>query len=240
MLLFARMSLKNLTKCKSIKVAVIIIIIIVVKISLYYFQTELMMKEKAIRDQIAEKFTLEIKTIEMNCARRLKEMETEQLTAVTKLKDLLERKATEIDTLKQFILSERAKVTQILESKENEISVLIKEHNELQNDCQKAKDDLIEWRLKAEKYKDRLSRLGSLEDIAKREKEDLKQKTSSSAKECHALKVKLVELQENLEYVEEKYAKVQSDYQTLQEKYKNAKRTVLTYKVFYDRFKYLN
>lgn len=199
-----------------------------------------MMKEKAIRDQIAEKFTLEIKTIEMNCARRLKEMETEQLTAVTKLKDLLERKATEIDTLKQFILSERAKVTQILESKENEISVLIKEHNELQNECQKAKDDLIEWRLKAEKYKDRLSRLGSLEDIAKREKEDWKQKTSSSAKECHALKVKLVELQENLEHVEEKYAKVQSDYQTLQEKYKNAKRTVLTYKVFCDRFKYLN
>ncbi|CAH2095338.1 unnamed protein product [Euphydryas editha] len=193
-------------------------------------RTELMMKEKAIREQIAEKYTLEIKTIEMNCARRLKEMETEQLTAVTKLKELLERKATEIDTLKQFILSERAKVTQILESKENEISVLIKEHNELQNECQKVKDDLVEWRLKAEKYKDKLSRLGSLEDVAKREREDWKQKTSSNAKECHALKVKLVELQENLALVEEKYAKVQSDYQILQEKYKNAKRTVFTYK----------
>ncbi|XP_047537466.1 putative leucine-rich repeat-containing protein DDB_G0290503 [Vanessa atalanta] len=193
-------------------------------------QAELMMKEKAIRDQIAEKFTLEIKTIEMNCARRLKEMETEQMTAVTKLKDLLERKATEVDTLKQFILSERAKVTQILESKENEISILIKEHNELQNECQKAKDDIGEWRHKAEKYKDRLSRLGSLEDIIKKEKEDWKQKSNSNAKEFHTMRTKLLELQANMSQLEEKYAKVQSDYQILQEKYKNAKRTVLTYK----------
>ncbi|XP_034836032.1 uncharacterized protein [Maniola hyperantus] len=195
-------------------------------------KTALMMKEKAIRDQIAEKFTLEIKTIEMNCARRLKEMETEQLSTVTKLKDLLERKAKEIDTLKEFILSERAKVTQILESKENEISVLIKEHNEMQNECQRAKDEIGEWRHKAEKYKERLSRLGSLEDILKKEKEDWKQKTSSSAKECQSLKTKMLELQSSLTQIEQKYTKLQSDHQMLQDKYKNAKRTVLTYKEY--------
>ncbi|XP_023951401.2 putative leucine-rich repeat-containing protein DDB_G0290503 [Bicyclus anynana] len=193
-------------------------------------KTALMMKEKAIRDQIAEKFTLEIKTIEMNCARRLKEMETEQLASVTKLKDLLERKAKEIDTLKEFILSERAKVTQILESKENEISVLIKEHNELQNECQRSKDEVVEWRHKAEKYKERLSRLGSLEDILKKEKEDWKQKTSSSAKECQSLKSTILELQSNLTQIDQKYTKLQSEHQIIQEKYKNAKRTVLTYK----------
>ncbi|CAH0731881.1 unnamed protein product, partial [Brenthis ino] len=195
-------------------------------------KTVLMMKEKAIREQIAEKFTLEIKTIEMNCARRLKEMETEQLGTVTKLKDLLERKAKEVDTLKEFILSERAKVTQILESKENEISVLIKEHNVLRNECQKAKEDVVEWRMKAEKYKDNLSRLGSLENILKKEKEHFKAKTSSDAKECQVLKNKLKDLQSNLSQVEQKYVNLQGDYHVLQEKYKNVKRTALTYKEY--------
>lgn len=119
-----------------------------------------MMKEKAIRDQIAEKFTLEMKTVEMNCARRLREMEKEHLSAATKLRELLERKAKEVDTLKEFILSEREKVTQILESKESEISLLIKEHNELIAECQKMKDDVVEWKQKADRYKERLSRLG--------------------------------------------------------------------------------
>lgn len=192
-----------------------------------------MMKEKAIREQIAEKFTLEIKTIEMNCARRLKEMESEQLGTVTKLKDLLERKASEVDTLKEFILSERAKVTQILESKENEISVLIREHNALQKECQQAKEDISEWKKRAEKYKDGLSRLGSIENILKKEKEDFKAKTSSDAKECQHLRNKLKELQANISELEQKYKNVQNDYHTLQEKYKNVKRTALTYKVRY-------
>ncbi|OWR41620.1 hypothetical protein KGM_204970 [Danaus plexippus plexippus] len=190
----------------------------------------LMMKEKAIRDQIAEKFTLEIKTIEMNCARRLKEMETENLNTVTKLKELLERKAKEVDTMKEFILSERSKVTQILEAKENEISEIIKDHNQLQKQLNNAKDEVAEWRHTAEKYLKRLMRLGSVEDVLKKEKEDWKQKNSSSTKECQSLKNMVVELQSNLTQVEEKYAKIQSDYQILQEKYKNAKRTVLTYK----------
>ncbi|KAL4702718.1 hypothetical protein ACJJTC_011583 [Scirpophaga incertulas] len=82
-------------------------------------KTALIINEKAIRDQIAEKFTLEMKTMEMNCARRIKEIENEHLGAITKLKDLLERKAQEVESLKEFILSERLKVTQILEAKEN-------------------------------------------------------------------------------------------------------------------------
>lgn len=190
-----------------------------------------MMKEKAIRDQIAEKFTLEIKTIEMNCARRLKEMENDQLTSITKLKELLERKAQEVETLKEFILSERAKVSQVLESKENEISVLIKEHNELQAECQKAKDNIVEWRLKAERYKERISRLGSLEDALKNEREEWKQKTSSCTKELQSMKNKVLELQTKLAQVEQKYEKLQADQQALQDKYKNAKKTAFTYKV---------
>ncbi|XP_045504125.1 intracellular protein transport protein USO1 [Colias croceus] len=193
-------------------------------------KTTLMMKEKAIRDQIAEKFTLEIKTIEMNCARRLNEMEKEQLTAVTKLKDLLERKAKEVDTLKEFILSERAKVTQILEAKENEISILIKDHNELQAECQRLKDDAVDWKHKAERYKERLSRFGSMEDVLNREREDMKQKSSSCAKECQGLKTKLVELQTQFTQLEHKHNKLQSDHQVIQDKYRNAKKTVYTYK----------
>ncbi|XP_041982798.1 intracellular protein transport protein USO1-like [Aricia agestis] len=190
-------------------------------------KTALMMKEKAIRDQIAEKFTLEMKTIEMNCARRLKEMETEQLTAVTKLKNLLERKAKEVETLKEFILAERAKVTQILESKENEISVLIKEHNELQVECQKAVDNCGEWKHKAEKYKEKLSQLGSLEDLLKREKDDWKQKTSS---ECQTLRNKVMEQHTKISHLEQQCDKLNHDYQMLLDKYKNAKRTVVTCK----------
>lgn len=193
-------------------------------------QTALMIKEKAIRDQIAEKFTLEMKTMEMNCARRIKEMENEHLGAISKLKELLERKAQEVETLKEFILSERSKVTQILEAKENEISVLIKEHNELQAECQKANDNVVEWRLKAERYKERISRLGSLEDVLKHEREELKQRNSSCAKECQAVKTKLAELQSKNAQLERKYDKLQSDHATLQEKYKNVKKTVFTYK----------
>lgn len=190
-----------------------------------------MMKEKAIRDQIAEKFTLEMKTIEMNCARRMKEMENEHLTAITKLKELLERKAKEVETLKEFILSERSKVTRVLESKENEISVLIKEHNELQSECQKAKDTLLEWRLKMERYKERMTRMTSFEDALKNEREEWKQKTTSCMKELQAMKNKVAELQAKLEHMNQKYEKIQAEQQTLQEKYKNCKKTVYTYKV---------
>ncbi|CAG9793262.1 unnamed protein product [Diatraea saccharalis] len=188
--------------------------------------TALMLKEKAIRDHIAEKFTLEMKTMEMNCARRIKEMENDHLGAISKLKELLERKAQEVETLKTFILSERAKVTQILESKENEISVLIKEHNELQAECQKANDSVVEWRLKAERYKERMSRLSSLEDLIKNERE----RNSTCAKECQAVKSKMVELQTKCAQLERKYERLQSEYASLQDKYRSVKKTVLTYK----------
>ncbi|KAI5645752.1 hypothetical protein NE865_02022 [Phthorimaea operculella] len=193
-------------------------------------KTVLMMKEKAIRDQLAEKYTLEMKTAEMNCARKLKEMENEHLNGITKLKELLERKAKEVETLKEFILSERAKVTQVLESKENEISVLIKEHNEIQAECQQAKESVVEWRLKAERYKDKLSRMSSVEDLLKLEREDWHQKTSSSARELQMLKNKIGEVQAKLAHVEQKYEKLKEEHSMLMEKYKNCKKTVFTYK----------
>ncbi|XP_075984478.1 uncharacterized protein LOC142982064 [Anticarsia gemmatalis] len=193
-------------------------------------KTALMMKEKAIRDQIAEKFTLEMKTVEMNCARRIKEIENEHIDTVTKLKELLERKAKEVDALKEFILAERAKVTQILESKESEISELIKEHNVLQEECQKAKDSVLDWKLKAERYKERASRLGSLEDVLKNEREDWKQRSSSSTKECMVMKAKAAELQSKLAQLEQKYEKLLAEQKVLQDKYKNAKKTIFTYK----------
>ncbi|XP_068619613.1 putative leucine-rich repeat-containing protein DDB_G0290503 [Battus philenor] len=193
-------------------------------------KTAVMMREKAIREQIADKFTLEMKTMEMNSAKRIKELEAEHLVTINKLKQLLERKAHEVETLKEFILSERNKVTQILEAKENEISVLIKDHNELQNECQKAKDGCVEWRIKAERYKDRLTRLGSLEDMLKKEREDWKKKTNMNASEWQLLKVKVTELQEQLVQQEQNYSKLQAEYQMLQEKYRNAKKTIYTYK----------
>ncbi|XP_050672408.1 early endosome antigen 1 [Leptidea sinapis] len=189
-------------------------------------QTELMKKEKEIREQIADKFTLEMKTMEMNFARQLKEMETEQLTTVTKLKDLLERKAKEVGTLKDFILSERAKVTQVLESKENEISELIKDHNKLQAQCQNVKQEAMEWRHKAEKYKERLARLSSFDDVLKKERDELKLKTQ----ECNSLKAQLNELQSQMLQIEEEYKSVRSEHGVLLDKYKNVKKTVYTYK----------
>lgn len=195
-----------------------------------FVQTDLMMKEKAIRDQIAEKFTLEMKTMEMNFSRKIKEMENDHLTGVTKLKELLERKAKEVDILKEFILSERAKVSQVLESKENEISVLIKEHNELQTECQEAQNCVKEWRLKAERYKDRLSRMSSLEDALKYERENWKQKNTTSAKELKLMSQKITELQATVAQIEQKYEKLLSDHQAAQDKYKNCKKTVFTYK----------
>ncbi|KPJ10760.1 hypothetical protein RR48_07766 [Papilio machaon] len=195
-------------------------------------KTSVMMREKAIREQLAEKFTLEMKTMEMNCTRRIQELEAEQTTTLNKLKEMLERKAHEVETLKEFILSERAKVTEILEAKEKEISVLIKEHNELINECQKAKDSCIEWRLKAERYKDRLTKFGSLEDMLKKEREDWKKKTNVCASEWQALKVKVTELQEQLAQQEQSYTKLQTEYQNMQDKYKNAKKTVYTYKEY--------
>lgn len=189
-----------------------------------------MMKEKAIRDQIAEKFTLEMKTMEMNFSRKIKEMENEHFTGVTKLKELLERKAKEVETLKEFILSERAKVSQVLESKENEISVLIKEHNELQAECQKAQECVKEWRLKVERYKDRLSRMTSLEEALKRERENWKQKNTTNVKELQSMSHKIAELQAKAAQIEQKYEKLLSDYQAVQDKYKNCKKTVFTYK----------
>ncbi|XP_022834016.1 paramyosin [Spodoptera litura] len=193
-------------------------------------KTALMMKEKAIRDQIAEKFTLEMKTVEMNCARRIKKIENEHIETVGKIKELLERKAKEVEALKEFILAERAKVTQILESKESEISELIKEHNELQNECQKAKDTILDWKQKAERYKERASRLGSLEDVLKHEREDFKQRSSSTSKECTAMKTKIAELQTKIAQLEQKYEKLQAEHKVIQDKYKNAKKTIFTYK----------
>lgn len=181
-----------------------------------------MMKEKAIRDQIAEKFTLEMKTMEMNCARKIKEMENEHLSAITKLKELLERKAQEVETLKEFVLGERAKVTQILEAKENEISVLIKEHNELQSECQKTRDTISEWRHKAERYKEKMTRVVSLEDSLKKERESMKNKVA--------------ELQAKQAHLEQKFEKLQAEHSTIQDKYKNAKKTIYTYKVMCDFF----
>ncbi|XP_013186245.2 protein Hook homolog 3 [Amyelois transitella] len=181
-------------------------------------KTALMMKEKAIRDQIAEKFTLEMKTMEMNCARRIKELENEHLGSITKLKELLERKAQEVETLKEFILGERAKVTHILEAKENEISVLIKEHNELQSECQKAKDSLGEWRVKAEKYKDKITKVCTLEETLKKERESMKNKVA----ELHSKHTQL----------EQKFERLQAEHATLQDKYKNAKITIFTYKEY--------
>lgn len=189
-----------------------------------------MLKEKAIRDQIAEKFTLEMKTMEMNFSRKIKETENDHLTGVTKLKELLERKAKEVDILKEFILSERAKVTQVLESKENEISVLIKEHNELQAECQKAQDSVKEWRLKADRYKDRLSRMTSLGDVLKHERENWKQKNNTNLKELQSMGHKIAELQAKTAQVEQQYEKLLSDHQAMQDKYKNCKKTVFTYK----------
>ncbi|XP_012550342.2 myosin-11 isoform X2 [Bombyx mori] len=191
-------------------------------------KTALMMKEKAIREQIAEKFTLEMKTVEMNCARRIKEIENEQLETIAKLKDLLERKAQEVEKLKEFILTERTKVTQILEAKENEISVLIKEHNELQNECQDVKDALVECKRKSDRYKEKLSKLGSLEDVLKSDRENIKQRSCTD--ECQAMRTKLTELQLKLTHIEHKYEALHSEHSAVQEKYKNAKKTILTYK----------
>ncbi|KAI8437618.1 hypothetical protein MSG28_011877 [Choristoneura fumiferana] len=195
-------------------------------------KTALMMKEKAIRDQIAEKFTLEMKTVEMNCARRLKEMENEQLATVTKLKELLERKMQEVETLKEFILSERSKVTQILESKENEISVLIKEHNAIQMECQKAKDSIKDWKLKAERYKEKVQRLGSSENFLKQEREELQQSHSSCIKELQNMKSKINSLQKKLLSSEQNYESLQTEHRALLEKYKNNKKCLLTHKEY--------
>ncbi|XP_063380221.1 myosin-9-like [Cydia fagiglandana] len=191
-------------------------------------KTALMMKEKAIRDQIAEKFTLEMKTAEMNCARRLKEMENEQIATVTKLKELLERKMQEVETLKQFILTERAKVSQILESKENEISVLIKEHNAIQAECEKTRDILNEWKIKAEKYEKKIQRL----ELLKQEKEELEHSHSSCEKELRNVKSKMNSLQRKVATSEQSYESLQAEHRTLLEKYKNAKKSILTHREY--------
>ncbi|XP_063375076.1 myosin-9 isoform X2 [Cydia amplana] len=191
-------------------------------------KTALMMKEKAIRDQIAEKFTLEMKTAEMNCARRLKEMENEQIATVTKLKELLERKMQEVETLKQFILTERDKVSQILESKENEISVLIKEHNAIQAECEKTRDILNEWKIKAEKYEKKIQRL----DLLKQEKEELEHSHSSCEKELRNVKSKINSLQRKVATSEQSYESLQAEHRTLLEKYKNAKKAIMTHKEY--------
>ncbi|XP_061728224.1 GRIP and coiled-coil domain-containing protein 2-like [Cydia pomonella] len=191
-------------------------------------KTALMMKEKAIRDQIAEKFTLEMKTVEMNCARRLKEMENEQIATVTKLKELLERKMQEVETLKQFILTERAKVSQILESKENEISVLIKEHNAIQAECEKTRDILNEWKVKAEKYEKKIQRL----DILKQEKEELEHSHSSCEKELRNVKSKINSLQRKVATSEQCFESLQAEHRTLLEKYKNAKKSIMTHREY--------
>ncbi|XP_047988844.1 myosin-9-like [Leguminivora glycinivorella] len=191
-------------------------------------KTALMMKEKAIRDQIAEKFTLEMKTAEMNCARRLKEMENEQIATVTKLKELLERKMQEVETLKQFILTERSKVSQILESKENEISVLIREHNMMQAECEKTRDILNEWKIKAEKYEKKIQRL----DLLKQEKEELEHSHSSCEKELRNVKSKINSLQRRVATSEQSYESLQAEHRNLLEKYKNAKKSVMTHREY--------
>ncbi|KAG6456124.1 hypothetical protein O3G_MSEX009579 [Manduca sexta] len=196
-------------------------------------KTALMLKEKAIRDQIAEKFTLEMKTVEMNCARRIKEIENEQLEVITKLKELVERKAQEVETLKEFIINERTKISQILEAKEGEISVLIKDHNIMQAECQKAIDTIAEWKMKAEKYKEKASHLGSLESLLRSEREDWKQRSSTCAKECQAMKAKVKELQTKLAEFEERYEKLKSEHQIIQDKYKNAKKMIICHKDYH-------
>lgn len=213
-------------------------------------KTALMMKEKAIRDQIAEKFTLEIKTMEMDCARKIKEIENEQIQTITKLKELVERKAKEVDSLKEFILSERAKVTNIIESKEIEISTLIKEYNAVQAELQRATDCLNEWRKKAEKLQEKVSQFSAMEAKWKTDIEKSKQ-NRICGKECHGMKIKIVdlqgqvndwqkkvgELQAKLDEMrakvaksDEEYEKLQSELMVVQEKYKNAKKTVFAYK----------
>ena len=206
-------------------------------------QTALMVKEKAIRDQIAEKFTLEMKTVEMNCARKIKEIENEHFETITQIKEILERKAKEVDALKDFILDERSKVTQILDGKENEISELIKEHNVLREECQLATEKykslvdqsktILEWKQKAEKYKEKAIRLESLEDVLKSERENFKLRINSTTKECMVMRAKVGELQAKLNEVEEKYDKLEADHTIIQDKYRNAKKTILTYKVHY-------
>lgn len=194
----------------------------------------MMMKEKAIRDQIAEKFTLEMKTVEMNCVRKIKEVENEQIHVITKLKELLERKAQEVDTMKDFIISEREKVTHILESKENEISTLIKEHNVLQKNCQRANEVLREWKEKAERLENKLLNLNSLEQTSK----DLKPKLAVThekmiewQKKANDLQLKFEQTKAKLVKSEQNYQNIQMELMMVQEKYKNAKKTVFAYKV---------
>ncbi|KAJ0172223.1 hypothetical protein K1T71_012196 [Dendrolimus kikuchii] len=196
-------------------------------------KTAIMMKEKAIRDQIAEKFTLEMKTVEMNCARKIKEVENEQIHAITKLKELLERKAQEVDTMKDFIISEREKVTKILEAKENEISTLIKEHNTLQKESQRANEIMREWKEKAERLEKKVLNLNSLEQTSK----DLKPKLAVTQEKMAEWQKKANELQTKLEQTKTKLVKseqncqiLQMELMTVQEKYKNAKKTVFAYK----------
>lgn len=174
-------------------------------------QTSLMMKEKEIRDQIAQKYTLEIKTLEMNCTKRLKEMENEHINSISKLKQLLEKKAQEVESLKNFILAERSKVGEILNSKENEISDLIKDHNSLQSEYQQLKD-------KAGVLKDRYQeKLKGIDDKYKSEREGYRKAVAEWEKEKETLSSRLTQLD--------------AEHQVLKAKYKNAKKTAFMYKV---------
>ncbi|XP_048478101.1 putative leucine-rich repeat-containing protein DDB_G0290503 [Plutella xylostella] len=178
-------------------------------------KTSLMMKEKEIRDQIAQKYTLEIKTLEMNCTKRLKEMENEHINSISKLKQLLEKKAQEVESLKNFILAERSKVGEILNSKENEISDLIKDHNSLQSEYQQLKD-------KAGVLKDRYQeKLKGIDDKYKSEREGYRKAMAEWEKEKETLSSRLTQLD--------------AEYQVLKAKYKNAKKTAFMYKDYVEK-----
>lgn len=185
-------------------------------------KTKLMLKEKEIRDQIAEKYTIEIKTIEMKCSKKLKEMENEHLCNINKLKQLLERKVDEVETLKQFILSERTKITEILDAKESEISILIKENNSLQSEFQEFRDKATDLKNTLEKAQAKISKL----------KIDFENKSTELTNEKEKFFRVQSELTQKLNARDSKVTQVETQYQLLKEKYKNIKKTVLTYKEY--------
>ncbi|GBP36143.1 hypothetical protein EVAR_4287_1 [Eumeta japonica] len=183
-------------------------------------RTDLMLKEKEIREQIAEKFTFEMKAVELNYTKKLKELESDTGQTITKLKHLLEQKADEVETLKKFILTERSKISEILDAKENEISALIKENNSLQEDYQELRAKTDELKNALEKAQGKLNKL-------KNELEKKGGEVMSEREKSDRIKTELTQQQQILE---SKVGQLEAQYDLLKEKYRNVKKTALVYK----------
>lgn len=182
-------------------------------------------KEQQIRQEIAEKFAVELKNLDMKYGAEIAEMRLKHTANIEQLKDLLETKASEVETLTKIVITQRTKVTEILELREKEIASVIQESGTLKEEHKMLKEKLIlygELKQQLEKCQSKVLKM----------KRELERRNEEAKEEREKTAAVLKEYGQKLKNRESRLAHSEGQLEQLREKYKSVKKTALNYKEY--------